>query len=98
MLIASDAAVRCAPQGEWVDAPGHAPAGAHPSAAMSIWLLGDEARRSAATGGDGARTVTLPVDGELAKAALQEKSRCTSFDEAARVPPKYLVDHYRRRM
>ena len=49
-------------------------------------------------GGDGARTVTLPVDGELAKAALQEKSRCTTFDEAARVPPKYLVDHYRRRM
>ena len=94
----SDAAVRCAPQAEWVDAPGHAPAGAHPSAAMSIWLLGDEARRSAATGGDGARTVTLPVDGELAKAALQEKSRCTTFDEAARVPPKYLVDHYRRRM
>ena len=51
---------------------------------MSIWLLGDEARRSAATGGDGARTVTLPVDGELAKAALQEKSRCTSFRRGRR--------------
>ena len=69
--------VRCTPQGEWVSALVVHGQSAQRTTTMSLWLLGDEARRSQLD-----ETHPLAVDGERVRQALEETSTVTVLDRA----------------